>query len=175
MEDEEVKDKPELNEPLTEQATKRYRRGTAIAVYLSQDRPDISAASCHLARRMQSPTVRDEEKLRRVVRYLRGKPRAVMRYDYQPLTTEITVATDSDWANDARSRRSHSGGVITMGGALAQPLVPNSVGRGLVFGRGRALCQYRRRDSCTRSSSPWEESVGGNLGISTTPGRFGGL
>ena len=114
--------KPELEEPLEPHAASRYRRGTALSVYLAQDRPDLSASSCHLSRHMQSPTIKDEEKLRRVARYLRGKPRGVLKYPYQEFTDEITVQTDSDWATDVRSRRSHSGGVVLRGGALADAL-----------------------------------------------------
>ena len=111
-------EKPELEASLNAQATRRFRRGAAIAVYLSQDRPDIAAASCHLARKMSAPNVRDEEKLRRVTRYLRGRPRGLLRFKYQEESTEIVVTTDSDWANDSRSRRSHSGGVIQIGNHL---------------------------------------------------------
>ena len=43
------------------------RRGTALAVYMSQDRPDFSAAACQLATRMQGPTEYDWERLKRFV------------------------------------------------------------------------------------------------------------
>ena len=42
----------------------------------------------------------------------------MLKFDYQQETNEITVTTDSDWANDARSRKSHSGGVLLRGGHL---------------------------------------------------------
>ena len=67
---------------------------------------------------MSAPTVRDEEKVRRLVRYLRGKPKGETLFRWQGDTPDITVYTDSDWANDARTRRSHSGGVILRGAHL---------------------------------------------------------
>ena len=67
---------------------------------------------------MSKPTIRDQEKLRRLARYLQAKPRATTSYYWQDTTDEVSVFTDSDWANDARSRRSHSGGVIMRGGHL---------------------------------------------------------
>ena len=66
---------PKLEEALEPHAAKRFRRCAAIVVYAGQDRPDLSASACHLARKMSAPNLRDEEKPRRTARYLRGRPR----------------------------------------------------------------------------------------------------
>ena len=52
---------------LPQGAARLYRRGTALAVYMSQDRPDLSAAACQLATRMQEPTEYDWERLEAIV------------------------------------------------------------------------------------------------------------
>ena len=58
--------------------------------------------------------------MRRVARYLRGCPRCVTRYDYQEVTDQFILFTDSDGATEARGRKSHSGGAICLGGHLLQ-------------------------------------------------------
>ena len=60
---------------LTVAEAKLYRRGTALCVYISQDRGDISAATCQLATRFSTPTEYDWERLKRVCRYMKGSPR----------------------------------------------------------------------------------------------------
>ena len=101
--------------------TKMYRKATALIVYMAQDRPDLSMAACHLARYMQSPTQESWTRLKRVCRYLKGHPRCVMLYRWQSENREVLkLQTDSDWANDSRTRKSHSGGVIMCGDHLLQ-------------------------------------------------------
>ena len=125
---------------LTGAEAKLYRRGTALCVYISQDRGDISAATCQLATRMQTPTEYDWERLKRVCRYLKGSPRFRHVYRWQAEEdVKLRLLTDSDWANEARSRKSHSGGVLLAGGHLLQhwcrrqPVVALSSGEAEVY------------------------------------------
>ena len=67
---------------LPQGAARLYRRGTALAVYMSQDRPDLSAAACQLAARMQEPTEYDWERLKRLCRHVKGCPRCVLCYPW---------------------------------------------------------------------------------------------
>ena len=48
------------------------------AVYMSQDRPDSSAAACQLPTRMKEPTEYDWGRLKRMFRYVKGCPRCVV-------------------------------------------------------------------------------------------------
>ena len=57
-----------------------YRAAAARLNYLSKDRPDILFASKECSRRVSSPRNGDWTALKRVVRYLLGKPRLVWRY-----------------------------------------------------------------------------------------------
>ena len=52
--------------------------------------------------------------VKRIIRYLKGKPRVALRYEFQE-SCNITVFTDSDWAGDEATRRSTSGGVVCRG------------------------------------------------------------
>jgi len=77
--------------------------------YLAQDRPDCAEVSKHLAQRMSAPTVHDWEQVRRLGRYLRGRPMAALRFREQALSPFVDVFTDADWAGCALSRKSTSG------------------------------------------------------------------
>ena len=90
----------------------RYRALVARANYLAVDRGDIAFCVKELARCMSSPSRQDWEKLRRLARYLRYRPRCVLWYAYQGTTNEVTCFTDSDWAGCKRTRRSTSGGCM---------------------------------------------------------------
>ena len=60
-----------------------YRAASASLNDLALDRPDILFASKECSRRMSSPRNGDWVALKRVVRYLLGKPRLVWRLVWQ--------------------------------------------------------------------------------------------
>ena len=64
---------------------------------------------------MSKPTNRDWQKLKRLGRYLVGRPRLVICYDWQAPMTRLTANSDSDWAGDKKSRKSTSGGIVRIG------------------------------------------------------------
>ena len=66
--------------------------------YLSLDRPDLSFAAGALARGMKSPTTKDFEELKRVGRYLRGRP--VGAIVFEPPTL-LVVTLDKEWERGA--------------------------------------------------------------------------
>jgi hypothetical protein len=92
-----------------------YRSLTMRAAYLSSDRADISEAVKSLARHMQAPTSYSWAKLKRLGRYLVGKPRVVYQYKPQRMYNAIRVFCDSDHAGDLRTRRSTTGIVCMLG------------------------------------------------------------
>ena len=53
---------------------------TARANFLASDRPDIAFAVQELCRAMSSPTTRDSDALKRLVRSLLGRPRLIMHF-----------------------------------------------------------------------------------------------
>ena len=64
---------------------------------------------------MSRPTLRDWAKLKRLGRYLVGKPRLVYNYEFQESQGNITVYSDANWASGKECRKSTSGGVILNG------------------------------------------------------------
>ena len=86
------------------------------ASYLSQDRADISEAVKCLARSMAKPREASMQELKRLARYLKGKPKCVLIYEKQDARTAvIKVHTDSDWAGEVISRKSTTGMVMRRG------------------------------------------------------------
>ncbi len=100
---------------LNSQETTLFRALVARANFLSIDRPDIMYSVRECARRMASPTMTDWNKLVRLIRYLKAKPRLVIWYKYQEDPRRIMTYTDSDWAGCRRTRRSTMGGVAMYG------------------------------------------------------------
>ena len=103
------------DEPLNAEYTTQYKSIVARANYLSTDRPDIQYAVKKLATHMSKPTNRNWQELKRLGRYLKGKPRLIIKYDWQNPINVLTSFSDSDWAGDRKTRKSTSGGVITIG------------------------------------------------------------
>ena len=62
---------------------KKIRRGAAQGNFISMDRPDIAYAAKEVARRVSAPCEHDSVKLKRMVRYIKGHSRLVMKYHWQ--------------------------------------------------------------------------------------------
>ena len=92
---------------------------------------------------MAAPTDLGIAALKRIARFLCGKPRLIYRYDFQT-ASEITVYTDTDWAGCPKTRRSTSGGAILVGSHLikawssTQPTVSLSSGEAEFYGLVKA-------------------------------------
>ena len=93
----------------------RYRALVARISYLSQDRPDLKFASMRVCCAMAKPSVRDMECVKRIGRYLVGKPRAKCWFLWQQ-RGDLEAYSDADWGGDRATRRSVSAGVIMRGG-----------------------------------------------------------
>ena len=64
---------------------------------------------------MSAPRQSHMDKIKKIVRYLKGKPRLVSKFRWQRLPDTMTTYTDSDWAGCAKTARSTSGGVVCLG------------------------------------------------------------
>ena len=69
----------------------------------------------HVCCAMAMPTLRDMERVKRIGRYLAGKPRARCWFRLQQ-SGELDVYSDADWGGDKATRRSVSAGFIMRGG-----------------------------------------------------------
>jgi hypothetical protein len=100
--------------PLGDEFVTTFRAAAARCNYLSIDRPDCQFAGKEVCRLMTKPTVRSWAALKRICRYLVGRPRLVHLFPMQEVGC-IDVYTDTDWAGCPRTRRSTSGGMIMLG------------------------------------------------------------
>ena len=64
---------------------------------------------------MATPRTLDWALLKRIGRYLVGRPRAVLRFVWQDKPSLITAFSDSDWAGCRETRKSTSGACFMMG------------------------------------------------------------
>ena len=137
------------SEELGIDGAKRYRRLAAVVNFMSLDRPDLQFAASVLGRSMSKPTIMAEMKLKKVVRYLLAHPCAT--YHYEPgrvgATIQLVAWSDSDWAGCRVSRRSTSGGLLSIDGGLS------NLGR---IGKVRLLFPVERRSSTRRGRPRWK-------------------
>ena len=88
--------------------------------YLAMDRPELQWSVRRCAKSMSSPTAEDMEKLKRIGRYLKGKPRIRNVMLFKQDKKEIKIKTDSDWAGKEDNRKSISGGTMYVCGQWVQ-------------------------------------------------------
>ena len=109
----------ETSELLSPRLASLYRSVTMRAAYLSQDRVDITEAVKCLARHMAKPRLGHMVRLKRLCRYLQGRPRTRLEYHEQDARgARLLCHVDSDWAGEQTQRRSTSGMVLRRGGHL---------------------------------------------------------
>lgn len=116
----EGQDKMGLGEELDGEAARKTRRAIARINYMAQDRADLGVAARVLSQHMALPREGAVAGVKRVIRYLKGYPRAVMEVPGGGDLKFLHVWTDSDWAGDVGTRRSCSGGSLQLGGATLQ-------------------------------------------------------
>ena len=75
-------------------------------------------AAFELAKTVAIPREGDDERLKRVARYLQGHPGHMQWYPVQEETKTVVLTTDADWATRRGSRRSKSGGTLQLGDHL---------------------------------------------------------
>ena len=90
----------------------------AVAVrlnYLSQDRPDITFATMKLCSKISRPDAQDLKNMKRLGRFLVGRPRVGCLFEWQAHPSALHALADADWAGDRQSRKSVSGGMTLHG------------------------------------------------------------
>ena len=120
-----------------------FRAWAARANYLAADRPDALFSAKEVCRWMARPTTLALAALKRLCRYLRSRPRLVVRYDYQR-ASHLDVYSDTDHAGCIRTWKSTSGAYLMVGRhiiktwAATQACVALSSGEAEFYGVVRA-------------------------------------
>ena len=91
------------DEPLGPDEARLYRGVAARLNYVAPDRANIAYALKEAARDMSVPRQSSLRKLRKIGRYLIGKPRLVSKFAWQRWPGRVTSFTDSDWAGCSKS------------------------------------------------------------------------
>ena len=130
------------NVELNRDDARRYRAVAARLNYLAPDTVDIGFSVKEAARSMAKPLSGDWEKLKRIGRYLLGRPRLVSKFGWQHNVGTVTAYSDSDWAGCQATCRSTSGGILVMGTHILRATPSNK----------RPWRSRARRRSCTRWS-----------------------
>ena len=105
----------DCDEELDDTQASQYRAITARCNYITPDRPDIAYTVKELARKMSRPTKGDWLRLKRLGRYLLGRPRMQQIYPWQSAQSIMKVYTDADWAGCRETRKSTTGGCAMLG------------------------------------------------------------
>jgi hypothetical protein len=114
-EDEKKWEQEENEVPLEKDRASKFRSIAARINYLAADRPDLMYSAKEACRQMANPTEGGWKMVKRIGRYLVGRPRAVLKYEWQSRESPCMGFSDSDWAGCRKTAKSTSGGVIVRG------------------------------------------------------------
>ena len=112
--------------------------------YLSVDRYDIQYVVRLLAQKISEPNKHDWLRLRHVVKYLLGTADWVWSFPFQGRSEELQAQSDSDWRQDAKTRKRVSSGFLRNGQHVwehwcsGQQLVALSSGEAEFYAAGKA-------------------------------------
>ena len=127
-----------------------FRALSARGNFLGQDRTDIGYSTKELCREFSVPNRNSQARLKRVGRYLVGKPRLVYLYNFGKGVSSsdcFDIYVDTDFAGCKESRRSTSGGIVTLNGSnvkhwsKTQSTIALSSGEAELHGIGAGIAQ----------------------------------
>ena len=102
-------------ERLGEDDTRKYRANAARLNYIAADRPDIQYVTKRVCQSMSCPTKADLQRMKKLVRFLIHYPEVHYLFRWQSTTQYVHGFSDSDWAGCSQSRKSTSGGCVSVG------------------------------------------------------------
>ena len=104
---------------------REYRGGAGVAQYMAEHRADAAFATKQLMRDAAGPDEASWNNLKRVARYIKGRPRCIIDFPWRVAGVaagkeKIVLDTygDSDWADENNDRKSTSGGMMFSKGHL---------------------------------------------------------
>ena len=155
QEQDQRKDKEGSIDPeLGHDETTMFRAVAARLNYLSPDRPDITLATMKLCSKKSRLDAQDLKKMKRVGRFLVGKPRVGCLFEWQAHPGTLHALADADWARDRLSRKSVSG---------EHDLAREAPDQGL--NEAAKHCGHQQRRSRTVRWQPCSNSIDGSSGV----------
>ncbi|KAI3503879.1 hypothetical protein L1887_32343 [Cichorium endivia] len=95
----------------------QYRAMIGSLMYLTASRPDIMFAVCLCARFQANPKESHMKAVKRILRYLKGKPKLGLWYPNDS-DLDLVAYTDSDYGGCKSNRKSTTGGCQFLGGRI---------------------------------------------------------
>ena len=99
---------------LGEEQALRFRSAVLTLLYLSNERTDIQSTVRLLCTKLKSPTALEMRQLKRLLRYVKSTEDMSTVFEMrdnsdrrEQLVKRLEVYTDSDWASDQGTRKSH--------------------------------------------------------------------
>ena len=89
-----------------------------MAQFMAEHRPDMGFATKEVLRDGSATGAGSVSRLKRIGRFIKTKPRAILDFEWSDLGTTLTATVDADWAGDPKTRCSTSGGVVRLGNSL---------------------------------------------------------
>ena len=129
---------------LTVEEGRAFRGLAARLSYMAQDNPALQFPAKEVCRAMANPTVKDFQKVKKVVRFAKGMGQVKFLYEWQSEqeAREITVIVDSDWAGCKETRKSTSGGVLKVGRHVVRTLSSTQPTRATSSGEAELIAMY---------------------------------
>ena len=141
---------------LSAEEASEFRRLAGTALYLSLDRPTIQFAVSDITAGMAKPCRIHMHRLKRLARYLLKFPSEVWVYRYQESPRELVVYTDSDWAQDPKTRKSMSGYVEMFGSHMIETSCARQATVALSSGEAEYYALTRGVTAGRMSQQMWE-------------------
>ena len=110
-----MSEQPLIGQILSLAETTRKRASAATANFRAINTGDIVYCAKELTRHMATPTTADWEKVVRLERYLKNKPRVRLWYKFQETPCQFETYSDTAWAGCRRTRPSTTGGYTVAG------------------------------------------------------------
>ena len=100
------KTKPEDDVALDPKNHTLFRSGAGLCQYLSEFRTDMTFSTNEIMREAAKPTWNSMAKLKRLIRYIRGRPRCELAFPWSEAkaATELDIVVDSDWGGCDKTR-----------------------------------------------------------------------
>ena len=120
---------------------------------------------------MAKPMVAGWKKLKRLARYLVGKPRLVYKYGWQGEEKEVTGYSDSDWAGCKDTGKSTSGGLIMIGGHFIKGWARTQKNIALSSGEAELIALVKvaaEMKGISAMAGDWGETLGGKAYVDSS-------
>ncbi|CAK0836789.1 unnamed protein product, partial [Prorocentrum cordatum] len=115
--------KVESEEELDSKAATKFRSVNGLNMFVCLERPECQYAAKECSRGMSRPTVQDQMRLTRIIRFIRAHPSSVTCMYPDSGDFKVIGRADSNWAEDPIGRKSTSCGQLFLNGALIMQFV----------------------------------------------------